>query len=79
MSVKINCPVCDRSAIEINICPNCQTDLSLIRMLLELPTLEPTTTLLSPAELPKNRGSWQNLTLLISILVNLGLSLWLLI
>jgi hypothetical protein len=78
MSVKINCPVCDRSAIEINICPNCQTDLSLIRMLIELPTLEATTTILSPAEPPKNRWSWQNLTLLISILVNLGLSLWLL-
>jgi hypothetical protein len=79
MSVKINCPVCDRSAIEINICPNCQTDLSLIRMLIELPTLEPTTTILSSAEPPKNCWSWQNLTLLISILVNLGLSLWLLI
>ncbi len=37
MSTEINCPVCDRSAIEINICPNCQTDLSLIRMLSELP------------------------------------------
>jgi C4-type Zn-finger protein len=37
MSTKITCPVCDRSAIEINICPNCQTDLSLIRMLSELP------------------------------------------
>jgi hypothetical protein len=79
MSVKINCPVCDRSAIEINICPNCQTDLSLIRMLIELPTLEPTTTILSSAEPPKHRWSWQNLTLLISILVNLGLSLWLLV
>jgi hypothetical protein len=42
MSVKLICPVCDRAAIEINICPNCQTDLALIRMLSELPQLEPT-------------------------------------
>jgi hypothetical protein len=40
MSTKITCPVCDRSAIEINICPNCQTDLSLIQMLSELPTAD---------------------------------------
>lgn len=40
MSHKISCPVCDRSAIEINICPNCQTDLALIRMLSELPAVE---------------------------------------
>jgi hypothetical protein len=40
MSQKISCPVCDRSAIEINICPNCQTDLALIRMLSELPPME---------------------------------------
>jgi hypothetical protein len=40
MNSKIVCPVCDRSAIEINICPNCQTDLALIRMLSELPAIE---------------------------------------
>jgi C4-type Zn-finger protein len=40
MNTKIICPVCDRSAIEINICPNCQTDLSLIRMLSDLPQLD---------------------------------------
>jgi hypothetical protein len=40
MNHKISCPVCDRSAIEINICPNCQTDLALIRMLSELPPME---------------------------------------
>ncbi len=41
MSTKITCPVCDRSELEINICPNCQTDLTLLRMLTELPRLEP--------------------------------------
>jgi hypothetical protein len=37
MNTKITCPVCDRPEIEGNICPNCETDLSLVRMLVELP------------------------------------------
>ena len=37
MKQKITCPVCDRKEIDENICPNCETDLSLIRMLMELP------------------------------------------
>ncbi|MDJ0745436.1 MAG: LysM domain-containing protein [Xenococcaceae cyanobacterium MO_167.B27] len=37
MSVKLTCPVCDRSQIETNTCPNCETDLSTYRMLAELP------------------------------------------
>ena len=37
MSVKLTCPVCDRSQIEDNTCPNCETDLSTYRMLAELP------------------------------------------
>ncbi|BDA69767.1 hypothetical protein RIVM261_074930 [Rivularia sp. IAM M-261] len=35
--MKLMCPVCQRPDIENNICPNCETDLSLIRMLTELP------------------------------------------
>ena len=41
MSVKLTCPVCDRSQIETNICPNCETDLSTYRMLAELPVETP--------------------------------------
>lgn len=37
MSVKLTCPVCDRSQIETNTCPNCETDLSTYRMLAQLP------------------------------------------
>lgn len=40
MIEKLTCPVCDRTEIEENICPNCETDLSTIRMLKELPFLE---------------------------------------
>jgi hypothetical protein len=70
MSTKITCPVCDRSQIEINICPNCQTDLALLRMLTELPLIQPT------------ESSWQltNITeigLLLSLLF-LGWGLWVL-
>lgn len=40
MSIKLNCPVCGYTDIEGNICPNCDTDLSLNRMLQELPRVE---------------------------------------
>ena len=36
---KIDCPVCGYQGIEGNICPNCDTDVSLIRSLAELPQL----------------------------------------
>jgi len=39
MKTYLTCPVCDRPKIEGNICPNCETDLSLIRTLTELPEL----------------------------------------
>ncbi|WP_299493691.1 hypothetical protein [Acaryochloris sp. IP29b_bin.137] len=35
--MKLTCPVCDRTAIDGNICPNCETDLSSIRLLMTLP------------------------------------------
>ncbi|MEC4982960.1 MAG: hypothetical protein SAJ37_12555 [Oscillatoria sp. PMC 1068.18] len=35
---KITCPVCDRPNIEGDVCPNCETNLSFVRMLIELPT-----------------------------------------
>ena len=41
MSVKLTCPVCDRSQIETNTCPNCETDLSTYRMLVQLPVETP--------------------------------------
>ncbi|NEP47143.1 MAG: peptidoglycan-binding protein, partial [Okeania sp. SIO2H7] len=37
MTLKLTCCVCDRPGIEGNICPNCETDLSMVRMLMELP------------------------------------------
>jgi C4-type Zn-finger protein len=40
MTTKLSCPVCDRSEITDSICPNCETDLSAIRLLAELPVIE---------------------------------------
>ncbi|WP_081599383.1 LysM peptidoglycan-binding domain-containing protein [Prochlorothrix hollandica] len=39
MTIKITCPVCQHPNIEDNTCPNCETDLTLIRMLMELPSV----------------------------------------
>jgi hypothetical protein len=70
MNQKITCPVCDRSAIEISVCPNCQTDLSLIRMLSELPPIE---------SVESNHEWWKwSLGILISAILLLGWGLWVL-
>lgn len=37
MISSLTCPVCDRSQLEQNICPNCETDLSTYEMLANLP------------------------------------------
>lgn len=39
MKTKLTCPVCDRPEIEGDICPNCETNLSLFRMIAELPVV----------------------------------------
>lgn len=41
----LNCPVCDRSGIDRDICPNCEANLSTLRMLTELPIVAPQKTL----------------------------------
>ncbi|BAY27693.1 hypothetical protein NIES2100_75180 [Calothrix sp. NIES-2100] len=37
MNIILNCPVCGYQEVASYICPNCDTDLSIIRMLQELP------------------------------------------
>ena len=39
---QLNCPVCGYMEIQGNTCPNCDTDVSLIRMLQQLPQTEKT-------------------------------------
>ena len=50
MKAKLTCPVCARREIEGDICPNCETHLSLFRMLAELPVAAKAA---SPAKLQK--------------------------
>ena len=38
--IRLNCPVCEYQEIKGNICPNCDTDILLIRKLQELPLVE---------------------------------------
>jgi hypothetical protein len=45
MNKKLSCPVCDRQEITESICPNCETDLSALRMLAELPLFSNTESL----------------------------------
>ncbi len=67
MSVKLNCPVCGYQEIESNTCPNCDTDLSLIRMLQELPVQQ-------EPRLKFNLGKWQLFTALCILIISSGLA-----
>lgn len=40
MNTKFNCPVCGYQEVLGNICPNCDADLAVMRMLQELPRVE---------------------------------------
>ena len=40
MTTKLTCPVCDRTEITTSICPNCETNLSSLKLLAELPIIE---------------------------------------
>ena len=44
MKSELSCPVCGYTGISGNSCPNCDTDLSLIRLLTELPSSSPQVT-----------------------------------
>lgn len=66
MTVKLNCPVCGYTELEGSNCPNCDTDLTLIRMLQQLPAIET-----SPPSKPNSR--WQLLTAILILLIGMGL------
>lgn len=70
MNTKLTCPVCSRPEVEDDICPNCETNLSTMRMLAELPPSAP----IQPVPIQKQlRASWL-LAVAILMLV-LGISL----
>jgi LysM domain len=65
MNIKLNCPVCGYKEIVGDICPNCDTDVSLMRILEELP---PTVT-----PRPKKVTRWQLLIAAMILLIGMGL------
>jgi hypothetical protein len=71
--MKTTCPVCNRSEIEIDICPNCETDLSAIRFLTDLPRLE-------SKDLKSNKGFNYLLNIgiisAVVLIIELGLHAW---
>ncbi|MEA5550761.1 LysM domain-containing protein [Anabaena cylindrica UHCC 0172] len=66
MNTKINCPVCGYQDIESNICPNCDTDLSLIRTLQELPSVE-------KKSLKIKLSGWTLAVALLMLIIGIGL------
>lgn len=65
MSMKLECPVCGYKEIEGNSCPNCDTDLSLIWKLSQLPEVETSTQ--SPIQ------AWQFAVIGFVFLIGLGI------
>ena len=65
MNIKTTCPVCDRPGVEDDCCPNCETDLSITRMLMDLPVVA--------AQPPqKSRVRWQAGVAVLLILLGIG-------
>ncbi|WP_434222225.1 LysM peptidoglycan-binding domain-containing protein [Limnospira platensis CENA597] len=73
MTIKLTCPVCDRPEIEGNICPNCETDLTLIRQLQELPQVAVEAAVIAAPKSPQNIR--QLLLLMGVIILLLGIAL----
>lgn len=87
MKSELSCPVCGYTEISGNACPNCDTDLSLIRLLKELPPSSPQVTQPEPlyrqseveqvcgvARFPQNlRAGWQVGVALLLLMVGIGL------
>lgn len=70
MTTTLICPVCKYSEVETNCCPKCETDISVMRMVIELPTSGVVESQTSEQE-PK---IWWPIALAILILI-LGISL----
>lgn len=73
MKPELSCPVCGHTEISGNSCPNCDTDLSLIRLLTELPPSSPQVPQFEkPSQQPKVAG-WQVGVALLILMMGIGL------
>ncbi|MBK1987026.1 LysM peptidoglycan-binding domain-containing protein [Sphaerospermopsis aphanizomenoides BCCUSP55] len=66
MNHKLNCPVCGYQEIAGDICPNCDTDISLIRSLYDLPQIK-------KSSLQQKFSSWTLGVALLMLIIGIGL------
>ena len=69
----LNCPVCDRPEVEGNICPNCETDLSLIIQLQKLPLVEEKNLASYLVIFPKKLSIFSALVVTLILILGIGL------
>ena len=73
MKVELSCPVCAYTEIAGNSCPNCDTDLSLIRLLTELPPSSPQATVVEKPQPQQKFAGWQLVAALLILMLGIGL------
>lgn len=73
MKVELSCPVCAYTEISGNSCPKCNTDLSLIRLLTELPLSSPQATVIEKPQLQQKFAGWQLGAALLILMLGIGL------
>ena len=73
MTSELSCPVCDYTEIAGNSCPNCDTDLSLIRLLTELPLSSPQATVVEKPQPQQKFAGWQLGAALLILMLGIGL------
>lgn len=73
MKPELSCPVCAYTEIAGNSCPNCDTDLSLIRLLTELPPSSPQATVVEKPQLQQKFAGWQLVAALLILMMGIGL------
>jgi nucleoid-associated protein YgaU len=73
MTLELSCPVCAYTEITGSSCPNCDTDLSLIRLLSELPSSSPQATGLEKSRSQQKFAGWQLGAALLILTLGIGL------
>ncbi len=73
MKQELSCPVCADTEISGNSCPKCNTDLSLIRLLTELPRSSPQATVVEKPQPQQKFAGWQLGAALLILMMGIGL------
>lgn len=73
MKPELSCPVCAYTEISGNSCPKCNTDLSLIRLLTELPPSSPQVTQFEKPHRQLKIAGWQLGAALLILMMGIGL------